>query len=623
MDNEALQIFETFLTNHRHLGVNDTLEQIIERQLPKICSNDVTKAVINKVDEILKQKISAQLSLLDLLSLIYCGAQTVVQLCRNNNVPVYSQADIPEQFPRDAQAQKKLYKVSPTIFTRLLFQKQELTTEWNIPSREKQEKLESAWSQLWGEGGKFTMEAASNFISAEEARVGTVSMTDSKITLSDLRKALKEKKNWSRPGVDGVQTFWYKKFPSVQEHLVKKINETMANPELMPEFFTLGFTELFPKSEDTTSPSNYRPIAYLPAIYKIITRCIYEKIFAHYQTHRILADEQSGGRRGCFGVRKNLVVDCVAMEQESVRGCYVDFRKAFDMVPHLWISTLLRIYGVDPVLVNFLEMAMKKWKTRLYLKPDVLTNSIAFRRGVFQGDSMSVILYWTAVNPLSFALKRTNLGLTFPNGGLISHMLYMDDLKLYSSDFTTLKEMIQVVREFSNATLMEINYDKTQVFSIPSTKIDSLRLEDEVELEDKVELKYCLEKTYLGYEQNPKLENDKIRSVKAKKYSDKCEKINTTEISDEDKAKVKMILAMKGICSTFGLLHWNRFDKELLEMKIKKKSMPGENDRREDIYLRHDYDLEKMRKQFSVESDLKVVLKNDKFTPLFLADYNG
>jgi hypothetical protein len=58
-------------------------------------------------------------------------------------------------------------------------------------------------------------------------------------------------------------------------------------------------------------------------------------------------------------------------------------------------------------------------------------------------------------------------------------------------------------------------------------------------------------------------------------------------------------------------------------MKIKKKSMPGENDRREDIYLRHDYDLEKMRKQFSVDSDLKMVLKNDKFTPLFLADYNG
>ncbi|WP_165351405.1 reverse transcriptase domain-containing protein, partial [Enterobacter cloacae complex sp. 2DZ2F20B] len=110
----------------------------------------------------------------------------------------------------------------------------------------------------------------------------------------------------------------------------------------------------------------------------------------------------------------------------------MDFKKAFDSVPHDWILKVLGIYKVDEDLVKFLENGMSKWKTRIHLKPNILTSTIQLKKGVFQGDSTSVILFWTAINPLSFALRATNVGPKLRHGAtLLSHVLYMDDLKLY------------------------------------------------------------------------------------------------------------------------------------------------------------------------------------------------
>ena len=55
------------------------------------------------------------------------------------------------------------------------------------------------------------------------------------------------------------------------------------------------------------------------------------------------------------------------------------------------------------------------------------------RRGIFQGDSLSPLLFVISLIPLSLILRKCNaqytLGKDKPS---INHLLFMDDLKLYA-----------------------------------------------------------------------------------------------------------------------------------------------------------------------------------------------
>ena len=65
------------------------------------------------------------------------------------------------------------------------------------------------------------------------------------------------------------------------------------------------------------------------------------------------------------------------------------------------------------------------------------TAKMSIMQIIFQGDSLSPLLFCMALNPLSTELNRTGYGYWVSTGHgrtakrqLISHLLYMDDLKL-------------------------------------------------------------------------------------------------------------------------------------------------------------------------------------------------
>ena len=56
---------------------------------------------------------------------------------------------------------------------------------------------------------------------------------------------------------------------------------------------------------------------------------------------------------------------------------------------------------------------------------------IQIRRGIFQGDSLSPLLFYIALIPLTNELNRTVCGYhVHGTERKISHLFYMDDLKL-------------------------------------------------------------------------------------------------------------------------------------------------------------------------------------------------
>ena len=44
---------------------------------------------------------------------------------------------------------------------------------------------------------------------------------------------------------------------------------------------------------------------------------------------------------------------------------WVDFRKAYDMVPHVWIIDALKLIGAGPNVIALLKSTIIDWKTEL------------------------------------------------------------------------------------------------------------------------------------------------------------------------------------------------------------------------------------------------------------------
>ena len=110
---------------------------------------------------------------------------------------------------------------------------------------------------------------------------------------------------------------------------------------------------------------------------------------------------------------------------------WVDYRKAYDMVPHSWIAEILKIMKVSVSIRQFLVKSMKGWKTMLESGGQEL-GEVRIQRGIFQGDSLSPLIFVMCMVPLTEILRDVNAGYVTKSKSRINHLLYMDDLKLFA-----------------------------------------------------------------------------------------------------------------------------------------------------------------------------------------------
>ena len=96
---------------------------------------------------------------------------------------------------------------------------------------------------------------------------------------------------------------------------------------------------------------------------------------------------------------------------------------------------------------------MEKWNTRLFFKTKQevkQSQPIQIRRGIFQGDSLSPLLFCIALITLTNELNRADCGYqVHGTESKISHLLYMDDLKLLAKNEDNLDNEITIVKAIS------------------------------------------------------------------------------------------------------------------------------------------------------------------------------
>ena len=102
--------------------------------------------------------------------------------------------------------------------------------------------------------------------------------------------------------------------------------------------------------EKGKAASNYRPIICLPLVWKLLTGVIAEEVYGLLDENLLLPQEQTGCRRKSRGTNGLLFIDKMIMREVKMRKrnlsmAWIDYKKAYDMLPHSWIYYLLLFWN--------------------------------------------------------------------------------------------------------------------------------------------------------------------------------------------------------------------------------------------------------------------------------------
>ena len=139
------------------------------------------------------------------------------------------------------------------------------------------------------------------------------------------------------------------------------------------------------------------------------------------------------------------------------------------MIPHLWILESLGLVQVSENIVEFIRKSMKNWITNLTSCGEYLVN-IDIRRGIFQGDSLSPLLFVLCMIPLTQTLRKLKSGYTLKNEETLNHILFMDDLKIFAKSDSAVDGLVSTVQILSNDIGMEFGMKKVWCTCIEKRK---------------------------------------------------------------------------------------------------------------------------------------------------------
>ena len=105
---------------------------------------------------------------------------------------------------------------------------------------------------------------------------------------------------------------------------------------------------------------------------------------------------------------------------------------------------------------------------------------------IFQGDSLSPLLFCISLIPLTLELKNSGYGYKIGEDKF-SHLFYMDDLKLYGKDDNEIEGLLKIVKGFSDDIGMEFGLDKCAKVTFKRgklTKKDNIVLDEGTVIKD-------------------------------------------------------------------------------------------------------------------------------------------
>ena len=282
------------------------------------------------------------------------------------------------------------------------------------------------------------------------------------VPVSKVSKLLKNLKNSKSSSVDELDNYCIKISADVIAQLLHHIITLSILQSRFPASWKYSKVIPLHKKECKLERKNYRPVAILSPLSKILEKIVYEQMFQYFSTNKIFHPNLHGYRQN-----RSTQTALLAMYDKWVRAAsmgqvsgvvLLDLSAAFDLVdPNLLIKKL-RIYGVEEDFLSWISSYLTDRYQAVWID-HVLSEFLHCEVGVPQGSNLG---------PLFFIIFFTDLPHTLD----CAVDSYADDTNMSATakSVTEIGDKLtsdcEKVSHWMRANKLKLNPDKTHILTM-------------------------------------------------------------------------------------------------------------------------------------------------------------
>ncbi|CAB3991255.1 Hypothetical predicted protein [Paramuricea clavata] len=241
----------------------------------------------------------------------------------------------------------------------------------------------------------------------------------------------------------------------------------------VPAEWKTATTILIHKKEDTSDASNFRPIALMSCLCKLLMAILAKRMTSFSLHHDLHSNEQKSARprEGCYEHNFLLesIVNDARRQPRSLCLAWLDVRNASGSIPHDALLTTLSHMGFPPDLVEMIGHIYTGATTEV-VTPLGKTQSIPIHSNVKQGCPLSVTLFNLSVELIirrciakAHELPRGSLQ---HHGQAISILAYADNLVILTRNKDSLQTLLDAVSSAADSLSLQFRPDKCTSLSM-------------------------------------------------------------------------------------------------------------------------------------------------------------
>lgn len=208
---------------------------------------------------------------------------------------------------------------------------------------------------------------------------------------------------------------------------LKIIYDKSLHDSCIPEDWKNAVVVPIHKSGPRDIVSNYRGVSLTCVVCKILEHVLYTSIVEYMNANSLFNVKQHAFRKGlsCVTQLTEFVYDLAGAldERFSVDCVFLDFRKAFDTVPHSLLIKKLISYNINPQVISWIQEYLRL-RRQFVIVNGMKSSPAEVTSGVPQGSVLGPLLLLIFINDIT--------------DGVFSNMrLFADDCVLYRTIYRT------------------------------------------------------------------------------------------------------------------------------------------------------------------------------------------